>query len=611
MADMLIEPDLGNRYTKGEIIRKLAMARDESSAWHKEIMRWRRLYAFDHYNKRPKMGETQYPDPTPTNVVDVAVGIFTANDIEWRATSWTPEANEKTATSKVEKFLAGALTIASEREQYHVPYEIFLHAARDGAYVIRSLWDPALHSRYQTQVAVPAPDLPEGIQRIPAFRELPLRTEVIDPLEIYLLPGGEKRWQCVFREVEMSVYDAEANYNFTHPKHGHLNITAKLKLKGKLVDYWSVDPDGYIVNAALFDNEFIPGFEPMIMEGYEDIPYTIGFFKPVSRSNSKDWGHSIIQPLETSVALLEKSINRRARQIDVYTGLPLVIKALPGRTVQMDPGFGHSVNISPEEEIAFPLWPGNAPDVREHIDFMRARVQQSGFSDVMFGGANAVSGFALSQLSDQNRIRLQQPAKHLELFWSAWAKKVLRLVRNFAADAAIRVYGRFRGQDFAEQIIGEEIADFMVRAKLKPEHPNEKVRKHAMATQAAGHVSEWTLLQDYYDIEQPDDELRRKTIEEARNHPIVRLYGLIGVLQERAEEGDQAAEAALQIIMQQGVPGMTGRPGPARRPEQPMGLQSSTGQATRQAGGGLPPGQSFEDTFMNMVNASPGMEGQI
>jgi hypothetical protein len=225
----------------------------------------------------------------------------------------------------------------------------------------------------------------------------------------------------------------------------------------------------------------------------------------------------------------------------------------------------------------------------------------------MFGGAEAISGFALSQMADQNRIRLLQPVKHLEQFFTTWAKKLIKLTSAFAGNSMVRVYGQTRGKDFAAQVFGRELGQYNVRCKLNPEYPNEKVRKHAMATQVKGTLSDYTIMQNYLDIEQPDDERERRLIEQAQNHPMMQLYGVLGYLQEQAENGDGAAEMALQVMMQQGIPGLPGAQGP--KPDQGAGLAGPGGEPPPQAMGEEPPGQSEEDQMAQRVGAAPNMIG--
>jgi len=346
------------------------------------------------------------------------------------------------------------------------------------------------------------------------------------------------------------------------------------------------------------------------VNGYKDLPYTIGFFQPVDKDSPKDWTRSILDPLIPSVELLEKSINRRQHQIDVYSSLPILARTRNGKKLVFDPGMAENVvNLDVEDEVSFPLWPGNAPDVQNQIDFVRARVQQSGFSDVMFGSGNSQeSGYALSQLGDQNRIRLEQPVTHLEMLWSQWAKKILDLTQYFAEDRKVRVYGRARGQDYAEMVKGTGLSDFLVKCEIKPEFPNEKVRNHAMATQVKGILDDITIMENYLGVEQPTDVRTRKIAQQALDNPIMMQYALIKQFRALGDT-DKDAKLVLQMLEKQMLQPTEGEEG--SNAEQLTGLQSPTGDPTSQAMGGMPAGQGDAAAMQSMATASPGMDGSI
>jgi len=364
----------------------------------------------------------------------------------------------------------------------------------------------------------------------------------------------------------------------------------------------------YVVQHSLvFEDQVI---WPLHNTGYDDLPFSIGFFKPVSKDAPKDWGHNIMRPLETTIELLEKLTNRRTRQINTFTSLPMTLQAIAGRPPVQIQGLDMDVlELSQGEEIKFPQWPGSPPDVDRQIDFMLRRAQQSGFSDVAFGsGPSQVAGYALSQLSDTNRIRLEQPVKHLEFLLSQWAQKALKITAKYAPDAVIRVYGQLRGKDFVDQVFSPDLADYKVKALIKPEFPNEKVRNHAMATQVRGVLSENTIMERYLDIDQPDDEKKRRLRDAAMNHPVMVQYGIINTLMEMAQAGDQAAAMTLQhLLMGQGTGNPEGRPEEPRNNEQMMGVASPTGQPTPEEAGAAPPGQSPEDQMRGITEAAPGM----
>ena len=95
------------------ILDRYRRAKTSVISWHEQIVKWRNFYDMKHYTKKAKVNETQYPDPTPTNVVDVAVGVLGSHPLEFKAIGWKPSPQEQAATDKVEKFLNGAIAIAN------------------------------------------------------------------------------------------------------------------------------------------------------------------------------------------------------------------------------------------------------------------------------------------------------------------------------------------------------------------------------------------------------------------------------------------------------------------------------------------------------------------
>ena len=586
-----------------------AMASEYVKPWHKNIRGWRRWYNFDHYDKKALPNEERYPDPTPTNTVDLATGILLAKDVEFKAKGWESASIDSEAdSSRVEKFLSGALYVNNEREEVNLTYEATLQVVRDGATVIYSVWDKNIAKSSLTQV-----EDEEG-QLKQVLGELPLRVQVVDPLQIYVLPGGPKRWQHIFRVWEMTVWDVEMKWGKTIKSMNFLSKSDKMQEKVKVKDYWRIlqkKVEGQTITvveqALLAHDEVIWPLREM--EGYDDLPYTIGFFKPVDRDDPKGW-HGILRPLETTIRHLENAFNRRARQLTLYSALPLISRTIPHRRVRMDPALGNIVPLGLEESIEFPTWPGSAPDVEQHIGFLRARLQQAGFSDVMFGeGASQVSGFALTQLGDQNQIRLAQPVVHLEMLWSNWARKALRITAFFTEGIPVRIYGNMRGQDFIEQLGTDELHHFLVKASIRPEFPNEKTRNHAMANQVRDILSETTIMERYLDIDQPDEERERRIEGMALAHPAMIEFEVMHRLAELAQSDDDmiALAAGMAIQQMQGGAQQPGQPGAeSQSREQAIGLQSATGEATEQAGGLVPPGQGFADQLQSAGEEAPG-----
>lgn len=591
-----------------------------SRPWHNQIKKRRKLYDMDHYDVRARAGESRYEDPTYTNVVDLAVGIILANDLVFRAYGWSPSNQEQKQSSQIEKFLSGLIQINGDREECYLPYEGLLNLVRDGMAVGYTCWDAELAKQNQISMMVPSDD-PESTELTPVegYREPPLRVQMIDPLCMSFIPGGPGRWLVQIRTEEYSILDIEMQYGVVVRRYMHLDRWQKESTTGKLHDFWRMvehpsieggEPKRVVEHAIVFEGEVIQNLS--VAEGYDDLPFTVGFFKPVDKNDPKKWSHSIIDPLASTVAMLERSINRRQYQIDRYSALPMVAFVQPGRDISLDPALGSIQKLSPDEALKFAEWQGNPPDVERQIEFYRSRAQQSGFSDVMFGSAGAMSGYGLSQLGDQNRIRLEQPVQHLQSFWSRIAKKALHLCENFAAGKVIRVYGQMKGKDFMEQVFAGGLSDYNVRCFVKPEFPNDKVRNHAMANQVRGFLSDSRIMENYLGVEQPDDERERKLQEQMEMHPAMIQYGVIRQLRMAAEAGNNDAALALQVFMEQQNPG--GRPpepqGPPN-PDQTAGMMSAGGGFTNQEMGMAPPGQGEMDMMQGMAGAAPNLAGGI
>lgn len=622
--------------TAAYVSQCMTKARRHSNPWHKKINHWRDLYDRNHYPNRPKQGEERFNDPTYTNVVDLTVGTILANDMEFRAFGWSPSAKEQKDTDKIEKFLMGLIQINSERSEVLIPYEVLLNFTRDGCGVLYTVWDPRLEEMYYRDFEIPDEDSeedPTQLKQVGGYIEPPIRVQSLDPTSIFVIPGGPGRWLEIIRVEEKSVVDVEMEFGVQLSRYDNLHPNEKLDKMGELRDYWRykeeyiteldevgepVIKDGKAVtrltpiveHAITYENDVI--IEMQVMQNYHALPFTIGFFKPVDSKDPEKWGHSINEPLEDTIAMLERAINRRQRQITVYSSLPLTAHMEGNRKVKVDASLGAVVHLGPNEQLTFPTWQGNAPDMEMQISFLRARSQQTGFSDVMFGsGPSQVSGYGLSQLGDQNRIRLEQPVQHLQLFWARWAKQALQLAASMAPDMMIRVYGLLRGEDFQEQVFAKDLAEYNVRCLIKPEFPNDKVRNHAMATQVRGILSENRIMQDYLGVEQPDEEQQRKLIEMAQKDPMVIRYGVIQKLTEMARSGDEIAAVVLkELNQQQNIPN-NAAPANAPNPQQMSGMQSANGQPTPQAMGQPPPGQSESDMISQLAGLSPNMGGGI
>ncbi len=589
-----------------DVTQRIGRAKQYVKDWKTNIDRWRKLYNQNHY--KFKLNDSQYNDPTHINTVDLAVGIMLANKTRWHAFGANPSRKEQLDTGKIEKLIDAVWEINDEREERSNMYELFLNFVRDGGGVLYSVFDPALAKELVTEIEVVDEESESGVSPRFAFKEPPIRVQAIDPSKIFAIPGGPKRWLMIGRSEEITFLDIQMMYpEINYPRMASMSDEEKAITRGEFIDVWDyVTKSGKLCvrNTILFDG--FPVKPPTIMNGYSELPYKIQLYKPTN-SSPEGW-HNIMIPMESSVELLERTVNRRSKQIDIYTALPIISRTQTGRVVQVDPGLFNHVNIGTDESIEFPSWPGNAPDVQLHMEFLRSRVNQSGFSDVMFGGSGEAAGYAMSQMGDMNRIRMEQPIKHLELLLTSWSKMVINMITEFASDYEICIYGQHKGKNYSEYIHVEDLKGYSIRAEIRPSYPAEESRKVAMGSQAKGILSDYTIMERFFDIEQPEDEQERKMIEAASAHPLVVEYAIVSELKERADGGDEIAAMVLQSMQeQQGIPGQPGRPKDPVSPAGYSNVASATGELTPQERGGVPAGQSEQEKIQREASAKPGL----
>jgi hypothetical protein len=608
-----VESKLSNLETVKEVQAALSRARTISSAWHAGIKARRALYNLQHYKGRAKPYEDRYADPTPISTVDMAVSVLMGGDLEFHVKGFNPSQSEERETGDVSKFLHGLWQINEERAESSLNYDLCLNFVRDGAAVLYTVWDPELENQYSGMINQPDEEM--GSLELEAFLEPPIRTQVIDPLKIFPVPGGMNRWSFICRVEKMSVYEVEIMYGIPISRYGHLSINQKMDTSDELIDFWRIirrmeeDENGtmrpkvVVQNAVIYSDTTI--FPIRDMEGYEDLPFTISFFKPVDKDEPKGWGHSILDPMITTLDQLEKSFNRRARQILVYSSMPPVTRVQSDRHINVPNVIGQPIRLGPGEEFAFPQWPGSPPDVEKHMQYLQNKLAMTGFTEAFYGiGGEGMSGYAISRLSDVNKLKIEVPLRNLELLFTLWARKTMRLLVNFAVGKVVRTYGRLKGEDFIAQMVGEDASNFMIKSLFRVKYPGDEVRKHAMATQIRGLLSDKTIMSDYLDVEQPDDERRRKIREMAQLHPMMQQYLMITAMIEMAMDGDPAAAMALQSMQQaQAQQGMAQEQPEAMQPE---GMMSSTGQPTQQEQG-LPTAQ--EERMMGPLGGRPGGGG--
>jgi hypothetical protein len=614
---------------------------------HDRIDKYRKLYGFDHYKKKAKATESRVSWPDYTNAVDLAVSILSANAIDFKAYGFTPGSEEGKRSSMIEKVLNATLHMSSIRDEININHIHILQLARDGASVIRTVWDDEYHDMFLEEFPEPETDEDDGEEIVGMFKDLPLRAQVLDARNMYVITGGKKRWLSCFYADDRTIADVEEDMGIEIPAFAKRSKQEKETEKHEFIDYWEyvsgfelvenesgepvpvMDPEtgelsmdeetGDIIwerrpvilvqNAVIYEDYLLKPLE--IAEGYEDIPYTLFFWKPIGQKNPEDWGESLLHAMQHIVPHIERRFNRQSRLIDLYASMPLVSRTEGARKVKLDPGVGRVAQLSLEEDLGFPSWPGTPPDVESQLNLLQAKSQESSFPAAMYGeGVKNMAGYAISQLIDSGQIRLVTPGQQLEQGWAVWAHKTLNLIKNFAENAYIHVYGEMRGKFFYDKVVGRKCEGFRVDVTIKPKYPGMDTREIAHATQAKPFLSNWSILQRYLNVPQPDDEERRRNIQNVKEMPAFQELIMMGYLKELAEEGDKVAGALFERYMLQGMPGEPGRPTEPTKPDAMVGGSTPiVPGAYPVEEGGAPFGQEPGKGLEEMVQVAPNLAG--
>ena len=595
------------------ILEQYNRVKGNCELWHGRIEEYGKLYDLDHYKKPALSGERRVTLSKAMNIVDLAVGVLSANALTIEAVSGEDNEETQRRASLIEKFLDGVIYVNSERQETDLRYEWTFLQVRDGACGLRTLWDTQFDATLAQN----------------KFGQLPVSVNVIPARYLFPEPGGRLgRWKRIFYAIERTIEDVEAEYG-EMPKYRTMPTRDKQTRKEDFIDYWGeirvplevcaqcgepvvsgvaclncgyegepvtqTGPDGQpvmtwkIENAVLYGNRLLK--RPQIMPGYDHIPYTMLFYKPIGQVQPHEWGQSALRPIEKLLPEMEWRINRQPRLLNIFANMPMIARVRDGRPIEVDSVFGDVVHLSEGEDLAFPQWPGQPPDAREQMGLLSAEMQESSFPTQMYGGgSSASSGYALSQMGDAGRIRLTQPQKQQESALGVWAQKTLSLLRNFAPSQSVQVYGRLHGLSYTTELMGQDTHGFRVNFSLTPQFPNDEMRKVAMSTQTKDLLSSETRMEKYLGVQQPDQEVSRMLRELAERHPMMVEYKLMSYFEERASRGDTAAAQVLERMASQQVapPGAEG----GSKPEQFSGLPTNQpGQVTQQEAGLAPPGQ--------------------
>jgi hypothetical protein len=314
------------------------------------------------------------------------------------------------------------------------------------------------------------------------------------------------------------------------------------------IEWWGQDPEGVVWYAIAYRDHWL--IAPTKTQ-YPSLPFVITAFKKIGAPKGDGMERlPFLYPIFHAQEKLEYVRSRAFRQLDLYANMnPYHSGEEP--IAGVDATWGKIIELGLKEDIKFPPWPGQPPDVHREASMLAGEVAEGSFSEAMFGQVSSrASGYALSQVIGADTLRTDTPRGNLELAFSSVADKVFGLMQIFSLNTHLAVTSQIRHRRMATMLSGEETRALMVETFIKPKQTNDEVRLATLGAQIASlpvpPVSVRYILEHYFGVNQPEEEMDRKLDEQAIQNPIVRLMALTDVLKENQSPYVPFMEAELQ-----------------------------------------------------------------
>ena len=490
----------------------------------------------------------------PHNVINVMSAVLGGYPPIYKAVQ--PGNVESTIPSRAELFLQGVWQLNSRRQQLNLFKEITHRAVRDGAVGIRTYWTSTPPAVEKQPIENPdEPGQPWVVQHHDA-NTLPIYLEIIDISKLF--PMGKGKFGRPFTDIfyaqkrtAADVLDEWAGQQGADVSEIEKNIPPEEldKTTHDYIEWWGQDAQGLVYYAISFSDWFIISPQPT---QYPSIPFVIAEYIHNSTDDPTYRSIPFLFGMLPAIEMWEYLKSRQHRQIDMYTNMnPYSTGDSP---VNINATWGNIPHL-PNGDIKFPRWEGQPPDVLREIAEIEGTMQQGTFSDIMFGEVSTrLSGFALQQIRSADVLRSDTPKDLIELALSTVADLIFAMMRVFSPDLHLAVVLQIKNKHVTGMLSGNETRGLVVNVSVKPKTSDEP-RMAMMGAQLASipnsPVSVRYILETFFGISQPEEEIARKLDEDAQKDPLVKLLAVVEVLREENSPMLPIVEAQLTQAMGQ------------------------------------------------------------
>jgi len=562
-----------------------------------------RLYYLQHYGeKKPgyfkgrKGIMAQVNDATTQ--VDLRCNLIGVKDLKIKVfPRWVSE-GELAAGSEIERWVYAVLEANNDRIEDDVLDLVLFDAIRLGWGGVYSYWDddvvkqsmmemPPQAMAPQMAQGMPQPGampqgMPQGMgagQGMQVITECPIVIEPISPYYLYPEKGGPQgRWRSfLVIEDKKNAQEVYQEWGIEPKALKEAKIDQKHTTTVQYVVYWGwerIEDKNWVVNCVMADDEIIR--PPTIMEYYDALPITVFFCQSTGDPRWEYMYLSSLFPIHLDVKLLDHLLTRLHKQVDQLTNLPIFRKKPrtgPSTSLKMMQGMYNIVDLEADESIETYKWQGNPPDFHALFSIEQQKIREGGFSSLALGETIDVSGISASRQWESNVVKLMKPTKSFARGLKSLLKKITGLAVSHAPDMPISLITNYPKATGNVMLMGSQLEPYVISPELVGELPMDQFRRLALGLQLSQLppqlriLSDETLLERFFDVDQPETEFEKRLIDLARASKTLQLIQTYQYLRSQGLPIDITLLAQLE-----GMAGMQQQQAPMRQPGQ-TGLQ--------------------------------------
>lgn len=526
--------------------------------------------------------------PVGHQIIERMTGTLTTNPMIITMPPASESEDSREASSRVEKFCHAALDQLIKQSDQDV-FDLFVESLiADGHGCMRMLYAPqAWKGMPRRQKDEEDKEYSERVEVWKKGKSLPVAWNWLDPLTVYPMYGEfglEGVLVCDRRDVLSLRPETWKNGDYD------LSDLSRFDKSGSTVEFiqwWDHEQLVYAV-----DNKVVHRAK----HKYGVPPFSYAFGLGAASSEPERMGMSCLWPIKDLLPALDRSLSQQATNIRMYCWPTVVFRQNQpfGQLDDEDQGPIHEIDIAPgatvtlyqNEDISFLIWPGNGPDAERYTARLMSMIEKAGLSDPMYGSPTGDSGYAINQLIAAARMRFKPIVAHAKRAMEMQLCTLLDIA-EYQIKQRVYVYQYGKNKGWVSLHPSDLKGYRQIEIELNPILPTDTYARSSMAINEvnAGLRSRESAM-ELIGIHQPDEEMRRILVEQAKQSP------------QFAEMVTQKALEKAGLLMKQG--GMSMGKLQGQYGDLPPELQGAISDRFQQA---APPGQDVQGLGMRPAEA--------